>query len=120
MQISSLTGFVQTNNMRPVTSMYPRSSWVSLGICPSLSVKARCGSINLTSSANGTGTYRCEIWRNKACVAHFFLGVYPHPGGMSWGAVQARPHEHAKFLRDLANGTPSQEHVVKIDADEFS
>ena len=24
---------------------------------------------------------------------------------MSWGAVESRPDEHAKFLRDLANGT---------------
>ena len=41
-QISSLTGFVQTNNMRPVTSVLSRSSWVSLGICPSLSVNSPC------------------------------------------------------------------------------
>ena len=52
-------------------------------------------------------------------MTHFFLGVYPHPGSMSWGAVESRPHEHAKFLHDLANGTPSQDHIIKINADEF-
>ena len=121
-QISSLDGFVQPDNMRPLNhGPSPLAEWKSLGIRPSHTVtNNRCKSINLTSSANGTGTYRVEIWRNNAYVTHFFLGVYPHPGSLSWGAVESRPHEHAKFLRDLANGTPSQEHVVKINADNIS
>ena len=119
-QISSLTGFVQADNMRPLHFHYTlRRKWEELGIRSSDSTAKYVGSLNLTSSANGTGTYRAEIWRNGTCTTHFFLGLYPHPGSMSWGAVQSRPHEHAKFLRDLTNGTPSQEHVIKINADEF-
>ena len=88
-QISSLDGFVQPDNMRPLNhGPSPLAEWKSLGIRPSHTVtNNRCKSINLTSSANGTGTYRVEIWRNNAYVTHFFLGVYPHPGSLSWGAV---------------------------------
>ena len=119
-QISSLTGFVQADNMRPLSGARKPSAWAELGIRSSECVSGgKASSINLTSSSDGTGTYRFEIWRNDECATHFFLGVYPHPGCLSWGAVESRPHEHAKFLRDLANGTPSQEHVIKINADEF-
>ena len=120
-QLSSLNGNVQPDNMRPLTAACAPSTWQKLGICPSDTIHpdGRCSSINLASSSKGTGTYRVEIWRNSACVTHFFLGVYPHPGSMSWGDVENRPHEHAKFLRDLANGTPSQNRVIKINADEF-
>ena len=120
-QISSLTGFVQVDNMRPLNGSNTPAFWKSLGLRPSPTMSgATCNSINLLSSFNGTGTYRVEIWRNGECETHFFLGVYPHPGSMSWGAVESRPDEHAKFLRDLANGTPAQEHVIKINADDFS
>ena len=80
-QISSLTGFVQADNMRPLNGAKSPRMWQELGIRNSECVSnGRCASVNLTSSSNGTGTYRGEIWRNGVCTTHFFLGVYPHPG----------------------------------------
>jgi hypothetical protein len=38
---------------------------------------------------------------------------------MSWGSVETHTIEHIKFLTALANGTPAQPHVVRIDADLF-
>jgi hypothetical protein len=74
-QISSRTGFVQADNMRPITFPNKLSGWAELSIRPSVTIApdGRSGSINLTSSANGTGTYRVEIWRNDACVTHTLL-----------------------------------------------
>ena len=75
--------------------------------------------MNLTSSANGTGTYRAELWRGGQRVCSFMFGVYPHPGSLSWGAVESHPEEHRKFLRSLATGTPLQPHVIKFNADDL-
>ena len=80
---------------------------------------SQCGSVNLTSSANGTGTYRAELWRGGQRVCSFMFGVYPHPGSLSWGAVESHPEEHRKFLRSLATGTPLQPHVIKFNADDL-
>ena len=79
----------------------------------------QCNSINLVSVANGTATYRAELWRNKQLVTHFYIGVYPHPGCHSWGAVEGHPLEHRTFLCSLAAGTPIQTRVIKFNADDF-
>jgi hypothetical protein len=47
------------------------------------------------------------------------IGIYPHPGSQSWGDIQDREEHHKKFLRDLAFRTPSQTHVIRINADDF-
>ena len=78
-----------------------------------------CKSINLASSANGKGTYRAELWRGGQLVHTFMIGIFPHPGSQSWGDVEDRVQQHAKFLRDLAFRTPSQTHVIRINADDF-
>ena len=79
----------------------------------------QCNSINLVSVANGTATYRAELWHGGQLVTHFYIGNYPHPGSQSWGDVETRADDHTKFLNDLADGTPSQTHIVKINADHF-
>ena len=78
-----------------------------------------CKSINLASSDNGKGTYRAELWRGGQLVHTFMVGIFPHPGSQSWGDVEDRAEQHAKFLRDLAFRTPSQTHVIRINADDF-
>ena len=52
-------------------------------------------------------------------MTYFYVGLYPHPGSRSWGDVEMRMDDHSRFLNNLANGTPSQEHVIKINADDF-
>ena len=61
-----------------------------------------------------------QVPRKGAVTTTFYLGIYPHPGSMSWGSVETRTSEHIKFLRALANGTPAQPHVVWIDVDLYS
>ena len=78
-----------------------------------------CNAINLSSVADGTGTYQAELWRSDQLVTHFYIGNYPHPGSHSWGDVEMRPDDHSKFLNDLADGTPAQPRVIKFNADDF-
>ena len=127
-QISdATTGFVDPTAMRPIQGREQPAEWDRLGIRKSPEWEhqratfrgGQCTSVQLTEHSNGEGTYRAEVWRNDQCVTHFYLGVYPHPGSQSWGAVEGRPHEHAKFLRNLAAGTPSQARVIKFNADDF-
>ena len=35
----------------------------------------------------------------------FMIGVYPHPGSHSWGDVESRKQEHAKFKTLMDNGS---------------
>jgi hypothetical protein len=81
--------------------------------------RGRYSTLNMSSTSDGTGTYKVEILRKGAVTTTFFLGVYPHPGSMSWGSVETRTSEHIKFLTALATGIPAQPHVVRIDADLF-
>ena len=129
-QSSSLTGFVNTHNIRPLNFPLRPADWEALGVRPSPNPNAgssggRKASVNLSSSADGTGTYRAELWRRGQAgeedtfVKAFMIGVFPHPGSFSWGAVDSPAGEAmaVKFLRDLASATPSQAHVVKIYID---
>ena len=132
-QSSMLDGWVMPTRTRPTTANETPDKWDELSILKSPNWEAqvaelkmqkpnqpsqwRCTSVCLPSTADGTGTYRAELWREGKFVTHFFIGIYPHPGSMSWGDVQTRPHEHRKFLNDLASGTPSQKHIVKFNAD---
>ena len=127
-QISdTTTGFVDPTRMRPLNGLEKPDEWDRLGIRKTpewerqITSKAGgyCTSVNLTEHANGEGTYRAELWRNGQMVTHFYMGIYPHPGSQSWGAVEGRPGEHAKFLGNLAAGTPTQGHVIKFNADDF-
>ena len=78
-----------------------------------------CNSVCLSSTANGTGTYRAELWRGGKFITHFYIGIYPHPGSLSWGDVEGRPDEHRRFLYNLANGIATMDHVIKINADDL-
>jgi hypothetical protein len=130
-QISTAPDYPYLNPdlMMPLNASAKPTDWDKRGIRKALDwkrqtvewkVKGRCSSINLDETADGTGTYRVvEIYRSDQMVTHFFLGVYPHPGSQSWGAVKASNELHGKFLRDLAAGKPSQAHVIKINADDF-
>ena len=81
--------------------------------------KGQCTSICLSSMSNGTATYRAELWRGGQLVTHFYVGNYPHPGSQSWGDVENSQDDHTKFLNDLAEGTQSQTHSVKINAEHI-
>ena len=76
--------------------------------------------MSLDSSADGTGVYRTELWRDGELVCHFFIGVYPHPGSLSWGSVNGHPDVHRRFLNNLANGVATQDHVIKINANDLA
>jgi|EP00966_Prymnesium_polylepis_P042383 hypothetical protein len=120
-------GFINPDNMRQLNHLHRPEVWDELGFRKTLDwenqVKSYksgcCKSINLRSSANGTGTYRGELWRGGQLKHSFMIGVYPHPGSQSWGDVEDRAQQHAKFLRDLTFRTPAQEHVIRINADDF-
>ena len=131
-QSSVKTGWVDPEKMRPLSFKGTAAMWDSCGIrkspnweqqvANSLAYRATrtegcCGSVNLKSSGNGTGTYRAELWRRKQLVCSFMFGVYPHPGSLSWGDVDSHVEEHCQFLRSMATGTPLQTHVIKFDAD---
>jgi hypothetical protein len=122
-------GFINPNNMRPLNGSEKPATWDGLGfrktpgweeqVSKKWGKKGFCKSINLFSTANGTGTYRAELWRGGQLVHVFMIGIYPHPGSQSWGDIQDREEHHKKFLRDLAFRTPSQTHVIRINADDF-
>ena len=120
-------GFIDPNNMRPLNGSEKPATWDMLGIRKTLEWESQilsnkigyCKSINLSSSANGTGTYRAELYRGGQRVHTFMIGIYPHPGSQSWGDVEDRAQQHDKFLRDLAFRTPSQTHIIRINADDF-
>ena len=118
-QISTTTGFIEPDKMRPLTYIANQAVFTALGIRHHQRSDGRYGTLNLSSTSDGTGTYKVEILRKGAVTTTFFLGVYPHPGSMSWGSVETRTSEHIKFLTALATGTPAQPHVVRIDADLF-
>ena len=118
-QISTTTGFIEPDKMRPLTYIANQAVFTALGIRHHQRADGRFGTLNLSSTSDGTGTYKVEILRKGAVTTTFFLGVYPHPGSMSWGSVETRTSEHIKFLTALATGTPAQPHVVRIDADLF-
>ena len=122
-QSSTLTGFVNPDNVRPLSFPMRPEQWEELGVRPSLNPnvdKQGCKkSINLSSVANATATYRAEIWRSGQLVTHFYIGNYPHPGSQSWGNVEMSSDYHSKFLNNLADGTPSQAHVIMFNADDF-
>ena len=119
-------GFINPDNMRPLNGAEKPETYDALGLRKTLDWEAQvlnqkgfCKSINLASSANGRGTYRAELWRDGQLVHTFMIGIFPHPGSQSWGDVEDRAEQHAKFLRDLAFLTPSQTHVIRINADDF-
>ena len=126
-QCSMKTGWVDPNNMRPSTFIAKPDEWDRLGLRKTPDWGAmvernpggNCCSICLSSMSNGTATYRAELSRGGQLVTHFYLGNYQHPGSQSWGDVENRKDDHSKFLNDLADGTPSQTHIVKINADHF-
>ena len=125
-QSSSLTGFVNTANIRPLNFPLRPEDWEALGVRPSphpnVDASGRKKSVNLSSSADGTGTYRAELWRRGQAdeedtfVKAFMIGAFPHPGSLSWGAIDSPAGEAmaVKFLRDLASATPAQANVVKF------
>ena len=120
-------GFINPDNMRPLNGQETPEKYDALGWRKTLDWESQilrgsgrqCCSINLASSANGKGTYRAELWRGGQLVHTFMIGIFPHPGSQSWGDVEDRVQQHAKFLRDLAFRTPSQTHVIRINADAF-
>ena len=118
-QISTTTGFIEPDKMRPLSYIANQAVFPALGIRHHQVASGRCSTLNMSSTSDGTGTYKVEILRKGAVTTTFFLGVYPHPGSMSWGSVETRTSEHIKFLTALATGTPAQPHVVRIDADLF-
>ena len=119
-QISTTTGFIEPDKMRPLDHKSRQAGeHQALGIRHHQLADGRYSTLNLSSTSDGTGTYKVEILRKGAVTTTFFLGVYPHPGSMSWGSVETRTSEHIKFLTALATGTPAQPHVVRIDADLF-
>ena len=118
-QISTTTGFIEPDKMRSLRYPAHQAVFQALGIRHHQLADGRYGTLNLSSTSDGTGTYKVEILRKGAVTTTFFLGVYPHPGSMSWGSVETRTSEHIKFLTALATGTPAQPHVVRIDADLF-
>ena len=119
-QISTTTGFIEPDKMRPLNHMSRQAGeHQALGIRHHQLTDGRYGTLNMSSTSDGTGTYKVEILRKGAVTTTFFLGVYPHPGSMSWGSVETRTSEHIKFLTALATGIPAQPHVVRIDADLF-
>ena len=126
-QCSMKTGWVNPDNMRPSTFNAKPNEWDRLGLRKTpdwepmveRTAKGQCTSICLSSMSNGTATYRAELWRGGQLVTHFYVGNYPHPGSQSWGDVENSQGDHSKFLNDLADGTPSQTHIVKINADDF-
>ena len=113
--------------MRPATFTAKPDVWDRLGLRKTpdwegmvvRNATGQCSSVCLSSMSNGTATYRAELWRGGQLVTHFYVGNYPHPGSQSWGDVENREDDHSKFLNDLADGTPSQTHIVKINADHF-
>ena len=120
-QCSLKTGTFDHRKMRPAKLPAKPETWDALGFrkSPTVQPDGRVNSVNLSSSADGTGTYRVEIYRAGSKVTHFFLGVFPHPGSQSWGDVETSTKKQAKFLCNLAAGTPLQEHVIKINADDY-
>ena len=89
-------GFINPNNIRPLKSNQRPEVWDALGMRKTLDWEnqvasdynnGRCQAINLASSANGTGTYRAELWRGGKLVHTFMIGIFPHPGSQSWGDV---------------------------------
>ena len=119
-QISTTTGFIEPDKMRPLNHKSRQAGeHQALGIRHHQLADGRYGTLNMSSTSDGTGTYKVEILRKGAVTTTFFLGVYPHPGSMSWGSVETRTSEHIKFLTALATGTPAQPHIVRIDADRF-
>ena len=68
MQISSLTGWVDPDKMRPLNSTQTPARWDSCGIRKSpgweqqMKKHGQCAPVNLTSSGNGTGTYRAGLY----------------------------------------------------------
>ena len=118
-QISTTTGFIEPDKMRPLSYIANQAVFPALGIRHHQVASGRCSTLNMSSTSDGTGTYKVEILRKGAVTTTFFLGVYPHPGSMSWGSVETRKSEHIKFLTALATGIPAQPHVVRIDADRF-
>ena len=131
-QSSMLDGWVNPTRTRPTTYNELPAKWDELGIRKSPNWEAqvaahkvkdptqpsrwRCNSVCLPSTASGRATYRAELWRGDHFVTHFYIGIYPHPASLSWSDVESRPDDHRKFLNDLADGNPSQEHVVKFNA----
>jgi len=118
-QISTTTGFIEPDKMRPLSYIANQAVFPALGIRHHQVASGRYSTLNMSSTSDGTGTYKVEILRKGAVTTTFFLGVYPHPGSMSWGSVETRKSEHIKFLTALATGIPAQPHVVRIDADRF-
>ena len=118
-QISTTTGFIEPDKMRPLSYRAHQAVLQALGIRHHQLADGRYGVLNLSSTSDGTGTYKVEILRKRAVTTTFFLGVYPHPGSLSWGSVETRTSEHIQVLTALATGTPAQPHVVRIDADLF-
>ena len=128
-QSSSLTGFVNTANIRPLAFPLRPEDWEALGVRPSpnpnVDQRGRKSSVKLSSSADGTGTYRAELWKRGEAgeedvfVKAFMVGVFPHPGSLSWGAVDSPAGEAmcVKFLRDMASASPSQARVLKFYID---
>ena len=123
--MASAEGYINPDNMRPLNFNSRPEWWDALCFRKSLDWEnqaltgGQCKSINLASSGDGTGTYRAELWRGGQLVHTFMIGIYPHPGSQSWGDVEDRAQQHDKFLRDLAFRTPSQTHIIRINADDF-
>ena len=96
-------GFINPDNMRQLNHLHRPEVWDELGFRKTLDwenqVKSYksgcCKSINLRSSANGTGTYRGELWRGGQLKHSFMIGVYPHPArnrcAMSKTALSSTP-----------------------------
>jgi hypothetical protein len=119
-QISTTTGFIEPDKMRPLDNKSRQAcEYQALGIRHHQLANGGYSTLNMSSTSDGTGTYKVEILRKGAVTTTFFLGVYPHPGSMSWGSVETHTSEHIKFLTALATGVPAQPHVVRIDADLF-
>ena len=54
--------------------------------------------------ADGTGTYKAEIYQDGLLKTHFF----PHPGSTGWSQAAANLKNAVIFLRDLTAGTPKR------------
>ena len=63
-QISTPTGFIEPDNMRPLGTNFRRASaWPALGIHCHMMACGKYGSLNLSSTSDGTGTYKVEVVR---------------------------------------------------------
>jgi len=125
-QISSLTGWVDPEKMRPLHGSATPAVWDSLGIrkTPLSLGAAVCSQQNLSMrirEPDELGQRHGHVPRGALArpAARLLVHVRRVPAPPPWGAVESHPEEHRKFLRSLATGTPLQPHVIKFNADDL-